>query len=252
MAPFSRENLPEEEVFIRPTKGKRDPEISGDALMVLVRSELDRILASGKVSSVERWDMFHFNLYRIEYQERAPLIVFGPFTGAPQAVMGLEKVVALGARRIWVMGWCGSLQPDLRIGDLMLPTRGLSEEGTSLHYPIGDNSPAPCLELVTRLEKLLHSRGYSYRKGGIWSTDAPFRETKQKVEAYRRQGVLAVDMEMAALMTVAIYRQVDLCALLVVSDELSGKDWNPGFSTSRFREASERVGVLMLEFLCQQ
>ncbi|MBW2065880.1 MAG: nucleoside phosphorylase [Deltaproteobacteria bacterium] len=251
MAAFSRENLPEEEVFIRPTKGKRDPEITGDALMVLVRSELDRILASAKISSVEQFDMFHFSLYRIEYEERSPCTAFGPFTGAPHAVMGLEKVVALGARRIWVMGWCGSLQRDLRIGDLLLPTRGLSEEGTSLHYPIGDRSPAPSPELILRLEKALHSREYSYRKGGIWSTDAPFRETKQKVEAYRRQGVLAVDMEMAALMTVAIYRQVDFCALLVVSDELSGNDWKPGFSSPRFRETSERVSEFMLEFLCQ-
>ena len=52
------------------------------------------------------------------------------------AVLTLEKLVALGARALIVYGWCGSLNASLRIGDVLLPTWAVSDEGTSAHYPV--------------------------------------------------------------------------------------------------------------------
>jgi hypothetical protein len=54
--------------------------------------------------------------------------------GAPATVGALECCIALGARRILFFGICGSLQPDLRIGDLLAVDEGIREEGTSYHY----------------------------------------------------------------------------------------------------------------------
>ncbi|MBW2029140.1 MAG: nucleoside phosphorylase [Deltaproteobacteria bacterium] len=249
MATLSRTTQPEDEALIHPVRGKGDPHVSGDVLMVIVRQGLDSLLASGKVKSLARFDMYHFYIYQVEYRDKGTCLLCGPFTGAPHAVMVLEKMIALGAGRIWVTGWCGSLQPDLRIGDVLLPTRAVSEEGTSSHYPIGDRGPSSSPALNRRLEGTLKALDRPFRKGAIWSTDAPFRETRRKVEGYRQRGVLAVDMEMAALMTVAIFRKVELTGLLVVSDELFGGTWNAGFSSRRFREASEGLHMFMLEFL---
>lgn len=249
MATFSRATQPEDEALIHPVRREGDPPISGNVLMVIVRQGLDSLLASGRVKSLARFDMSYFHIYLVEYGDKRTCPLCGPFTGAPHAVMGLEKMIALGASSIWVTGWCGSLQPDLRIGDFLLPSRAVSEEGTSSHYPIGDREPSSSPALNHRLERALRAQGRPFKKGPIWSTDAPFRETRRKIEGYREKGVLAVDMELAALMTVAIFRKVELTGLLVVSDELFGDTWNAGFSSNCFREASEKLHMFMLEFL---
>ena len=73
--------------------------------------------------------LFHSNLYAGDR-----LFLAGPAVGAPMATLCLEKLIALGARRIILYGWCGSLQKDLHAMDVLVPTTGISEEGTSLHY----------------------------------------------------------------------------------------------------------------------
>jgi uridine phosphorylase len=162
-------------------------------------------------------------------------------------VLGLEKLIALGAGRIWVTGWCGSLQADLRIGDLVVPVDALPEEGTSQHYPLPQPDPATDEGLRKALAAALERRGLNARSGRLWTTDAVYRETRDKVLAMGRAGVLAVDMEISALLTVAAYRGVRLAGLLVVSDELSGGAWHPGFSSRELRGGSSAAVGTILE-----
>ena len=92
---------------------------------------------------------------------------------------------------------------------------GVREEGVSFHY-ISDNSyvPKPDSELAkalyTSTVKLKGRRRVKVVKGGVWATDAIFRETLDKVIEYSSKGVYGVDMESTALMTVAHYRKVKL------------------------------------------
>jgi nucleoside phosphorylase len=87
---------------------------------------------------------------------------------------------------------------------------------------------------------------YAFRKGTVWTTDAPYRETPDKVKAYKDKGVLAVEMEMSALMTVAVFRSVRLTGLLVVSDELFHLKWHTGFNDPKFKDTSRRAAELLL------
>ena len=73
-----------------------------------------------------------------------------------------------------------------------------------------------------------------------------YRETPSKVRAYRDQGILAVEMEMSALMTVGIYRSVRVAGLLVVSDELFDLKWRAGFKDPGFRESRRFAGECLL------
>jgi uridine phosphorylase len=173
----------------------------------------------------------------------------GPFCGAPLAVIGLEKLIALGARDLWVLGWCGSIQPDLRIGDMVIPRHAVSEEGTSKHYPIGVGKALAHEDRLDLLQRELEEKGLPFTKGPVWTTDAPYRETVKKVKNYQEAGVLAVEMELSALFTVAAYREVRLTALLVVSDELFDMKWIPGFSSSRFRKRSHLAGEILLNLV---
>jgi purine-nucleoside phosphorylase len=69
-----------------------------------------------------------------------------------------------------------------------------------------------------------------------------------KVRTYGNEGILAVEMEMSALFRVAAYRKVRLAGLLLVSDELSGLKWKPGFKTNKFKRSCRRATATILEF----
>jgi purine-nucleoside phosphorylase len=71
------------------------------------------------------------------------------------------------------------------------------------------------------------------------------------VENYQQQGVLAVEMEISALYSVAQFRQVELGGILVVSDELSSFKWRPGFKNQRF-VAGRKTACRMVKQSCRQ
>jgi len=238
-----------EEGLIRPTKRRTDPDLGRDAVLVITRSDLDHLLDLTKKKRLLSLDMDFFKLHLVEKEGGGTFAIIGPFLGAPHAVMGMEKIIALGARRIFGLGWCGSLQPDLRVGDFVLPTGALSEEGTSRHYPIGNSAPVPDMDLLRRMERRIAEEHLCCRQGTVWTTDAPYRETPSKIRKYREEGVLAVDMEMSALMTLAVYRSVSFEALLVVSDELFDLRWRPGFRIPEFKEACRTAGGFLLGFV---
>ena len=155
--------------------------------------------------------------------------------GAPAAAMMLEEAIASGVRRILMLGLAGSVSPSVRIGDMVVPTWGLREEGTSHHYFSASHRARPSRQLTARLERVIEAD--QFFEGGVWSIDSAFRETRAKVARYAKMGVLAIDMETTALMCVAEYRDVEFAALLVISDELFGKTWNPAFGSPKVNRA---------------
>ncbi len=225
-----------QEGIISPMRTKSDLEVGPDVLMVMGTSDLDYFVSLKQGKNFARVEMGFFNLYQVKDGLDISFTLAGSFLGAPQAVMGMEMIIPLGVKRIWVFGWCGSLDPTLRIGDLVIPTSGISEEGTSQHYPIGEMPLTTDTALNEILAEALEKEGQTFRRGKVWTTDAPFRETPSKVKEFQNRGVLAVDMEMSALMTLAIFRNIKLTGLLVVSDELFDLKWNPGFSSPEFQK----------------
>ena len=149
--------------------------------------------------------------------------------GAPAAGMLLEKLVASGINRVLMLGLAGSICSDCALGTVFVPTRGIREEGTSYHYLRAETEVKPS----EHLQKLIRDglKGTSYMEGGVWSTDAPYRETRGKVLKFSGKGVKAVEMECTALMAIAQYRKIEFGAILVISDELFGKSWREGFDS---------------------
>jgi uridine phosphorylase len=169
----------------------------------------------------------------------APLAIAGPMLGAPQTILVLEKMIALGAGRFIAVGWCGSLCGHVKIGDIVLPVGALSEEGTSSHYPGVECSPSN--QLLERLRPILQATGKTIHEGMVWTTDAPFRETCAKVKSFQAQNILSVDMETSALFSVARFRGVELGVVLVVSDDLSSLKWVHGFRDPDFKLSRQEV-----------
>jgi uridine phosphorylase len=198
----------------------------------------------------ERGRLIFKNMFMRLYQEEEQkdlVTLAGPFQGAPQAVMILEKLIALGAKRVILFGWTGSLDPTLQPGDLILADKALSEEGTSRHYST-DLRPKASLSLMEELKASLEGEGMFFKQGPVWTTDAPYRETAEKVKRFQAEGVLGVDMETSALYTVGAFRGIEVAALLVVSDDLSQLKWRHGFQEARFLEARKKLAQFFYRF----
>ncbi len=160
----------------------------------------------------------------------------GPFIGAPYAAMLLETLAVRGATKFVLLGWCGAVSPQVHIGDIVVPTAALIDEGTSAHYLGSDKSESvPADSMLTSVTEVLARRQVPFHAGTVWSTDGIYRETREKVQRFQAQQVLAVDMETSALFTVGRFRKLQIAALLVVSDELSSFRWLPGFKQERFK-----------------
>ena len=164
------------------------------------------------------------------------IAVAGPVLGAPYAVMVLERLIALGARVILALGWCGSLQKHIKVGSMVIPTGAVSGDGTSRHYLHGGTQPTSHPSLIRLLQVHLQESDIPRHFGPIWTTDAFYRETPEQVRHYQSRGLLGVDLELAALFAVGRFRQVAVAGLLVVSDELADLTWRPGFKSPAFRQ----------------
>ncbi len=178
--------------------------------------------------------------------DNAPFAVIASPMGAPMAVMLLEQLIALGARYVLYLGFCGALDPRYRIGDGFLPTQALREEGTSYHYLPADIVPCASSRIQTHVYNQAAAQQFPVQQGPIWTTDAPYRETAQKIVRFQAAGIHAVDMEMAALFAVAQYRGCDVGALLLVSDECYHPTWKPGFGSGRLRQACEAAATIAI------
>ncbi len=235
----------DEEVVIYPKRGRLDPGLPEDLILCPMK-HFGGVLLTRALGWKRGFKRFRsFPTFKIEGQRAA---LASPATGAPMAVSVAEKGIACGSKRLWLFGCCGSLNEGLRVGDFLIPEDGVSEEGTSSHYPLPGAQGFPSdPSMRNALSQALGARGYPFREGHVWTTDAPYRETRSKVSRYAEEGVLGVEMEYTALSRLAAYRGVRFAALFLVSDELFSLKWRPGFLDRSFLQGIWRGAQVMLE-----
>lgn len=180
-----------------------------------------------------------------------PFSVFGSPIGAPYAILLMEQLIVLGAKRFYFIGLCGGLGKDVQIGDLIIPTEAIREEGTSYHYFPGHVKAEASNRMAEQVLKLTGQFGQTAIPGLLWTTDALYRETREKVERFRQSGVLGVDMETSAVYALAKYRNVEAVALHVVSDIVGGEKWQTGFGWKKIIDSS-RIASNILIKACQE
>lgn len=161
--------------------------------------------------------------------------------GAPAASTVMEELIACGAQRILSIGAAGSLQQGIEAGEVMICTAAIRDEGVSHHYLEPSAFSYPSENLTRRLKKALVEETIHFREGAAWTIDAPYRETVAEARHYQREGVLAVEMEAAAVFAIAQYRGVEAAAAFVASDSLAELTWTPQFGAPRVRQSLETL-----------
>ncbi|MBA3013452.1 MAG: nucleoside phosphorylase [Proteobacteria bacterium] len=233
-----------QDCFVKPRRCHGEPEISGTVLFCVNPGEAQSVVQAAVKLGGQRHFLYNSSLVSIPASKA---YACGPALGAPMAVMTLEKLIALGGRRFVVFGTCGALIRDLSLGEVLMPQWAVSSEGTSRHYPLSIPPRVSSRLHALVCASLIHS-GIEVKAGGVWTTDAPFRETRAQVVRLQQQAVAGVDMEFSALLTVAAFREVELVAVMVVSDLLSGDDWLPGFGAKAFKASVRRVSQSLIDF----
>ena len=177
-------------------------------------------------------------------------ISVGVIWGAPSAPLAtfvMEDLVACGARVFIGVGLLGAIQPDIQIGDFIIPVEAVRDEGTSLHYLPKDVRAVPSEKVVNALKDACKKFVAKYRIGPVWTTDTPYRETESKIKHFQTQGVLGVDMETSAVLSLAIYRNVKAGCMLVTSDNLATLTSVPGLETRELKQATEKAVKIVME-----
>jgi len=164
------------------------------------------LLATRRARRSASWACYHTDLHVFR---RAGIRygIVGGAVGAAFAVLVAEELFASGCRLLISMTSAGQIVPVREPPYFVLIDRALRDEGTSYHYlPPADYSEAD-RRLIRLTAAGLSRLRVAVERGTVWTTDAPFRETAAAVDACRARGILAVEMEAAALYAFARARR---------------------------------------------
>ena len=212
--------------FIEPSKVIRPKRIPEHCVICFFKEVIDKIVAEHNATVIVEnyWEDGPHPVYEISYQDQL-LAFFHPGIGAPLASSVLEEVIAFGCRKFIACGGCGVLEKDIAVGNLIVVSGAIRDEGVSYHYlPPGREVRANTVAMDA-LTRTLNERRVPYLAGKTWTTDAPYRETTQKIASRKEDGCLTVEMESAGMMAVAQFRDVIFGQVLYGGDDLSGSEW---------------------------
>jgi uridine phosphorylase len=233
-----------DQALINPVREPGEAPVSPRVILAFTRPDYQKLCHLSQAGGPPRY-LWDCGIHEGSWAGQG-ITVAGPVLGAPYAVMVLEKLIALGAKEVLALGWCGSFKENLKVGSLVVPTLAVSGDGTSRHYLPDNLRPAAHPGLGNLLQNHLEAAKIPFHTGPIWTTDAFYRETGAQVRHYQDRGILGVDLEMAALFAVGQFRQVAVAGLLVVSDELADLTWRPGFSSPAFRRGRGEAARIVL------
>lgn len=156
-----------------------------------------------------------------------PVTVTSTGIGGPSASIAVEELVQSGAHTLLRVGTCGAIQPDLKVGTLVIPTGAVRKEGTGCSYLPLEFPAVPDYGVVRALEQSAQTLGVPYRLGIVESKDSFYgqhdpesmpvgRMLKEKWKMWEQAGVLASEMECATIFLTAAVRRVRAGAVLLV------------------------------------
>lgn len=218
---------PTPEAFIEPSKVIQPQDMPQHAVICFFQEVVEKVARDYHATILveNRWEDGPHPIYEIEHRGHR-LAFFHPGIGSPLAASLLEEAIGFGCRKFVACGGCGVLLPEIAVGHLVVVTGAVRDEGTSYHYLPPSRQVMAQTAVVAKLEALLQAQQVPYRLGKTWTTDAPYRETAVKIAKRKAEGCLVVEMEAAAMMAVAQFRNVPFGQLLYGGDDLSGETWD--------------------------
>jgi DeoD family purine-nucleoside phosphorylase len=135
--------------------------------------------------------------------EGKPVSVQGTGMGCPGATIVFEELIQLGCTKLMRVGTCGGLQSHHALGDLIVALTAVPADQTAMHLVGGEpHCPTASWELIHGAVHAAKEIGQPMHVGPIVSSDLFYNPSEGQYERWSQRGVLAVEMEAAALFTV--------------------------------------------------
>ncbi len=172
--------------------------------------------------------------------------VQGTGMGCPGATIVFEELIQLGVEKLLRVGTCGGLQPHHRLGDTIVAISAVPADSTAMHL-VGNepHCPTASWELVHGAVHVAKQAGQPIHVGPIVSSDLFYNPDDGQYERWSRRGILAVEMEAAALFTLGALRGVQTGCLLTVSDIVVDGEFTR-ISDEELRAAVDRMTRIAL------
>jgi uridine phosphorylase len=188
-----------------------------------------RLRGTRRAQPFEGWPCYHTALDTFTLAGHT-LGIIGCAVGAPFAVLVAEELFASGCRLLVSLTSAGQITPAKPTPYFVVIDRALRDEGTSYHYAEPSEYGEADVRLIAMAVDALAKTNLHAIVGSSWTTDAPFRETQEAIESARSKGVLAVEMEAAALYTFARAKNKSVLCLAHVTNSMGreGQDFEKG------------------------
>lgn len=215
-----------EEAILKPEHVTKEIEEFPEIVLVTFRKALvDLLLGQYETAKISHFSVgFSIPVYQFNYNGKNLAIYQSIIGGAGTAGM-LEEAISKGGRKFVFFGSCGTLDRNIPPGHLIVPTAAYRDEGTSYHYaPASDYIKVLTAE---KLSSIFNALNIPHISAKTWTTDGLYRETHRNMQARKKEGCQAVDMECASIMAVGQFRNVEIYQFLYAEDNLDDLVWDP-------------------------
>ncbi|QIO23941.1 nucleoside phosphorylase [Haloarcula sp. JP-L23] len=152
--------------------------------------------------------------------EGTDLTICSTGIGSPSAAIAVEELAAVGVETFLRVGTTGALQSGIEIGDMVVATGAAKDEGTTDRYEATAVPAVPDYDALSALVDAAEANGEDVHVGPIATDDAFYAETDEYVENWEAAGLLAVEMEAAAIFSLARRKGLAAGAICTVDGNL--------------------------------
>lgn len=167
---------------------------------------------------------YRTNVYIIKYKNQE-ITFFMAHVSAPRIADDIEQLKVNGVKTFIIFGNCGVLDKSIPDCSIIIPTLGFREEGTSYHYIDDGETISMNNKYQEEFIEILNEKGFEYTKGYTWTTDAPYRETSEKIKYFKEKGCICVEMEGTAIAAVCQRLDLDYFTFYYAGDNLDSIEW---------------------------
>jgi len=189
-------------------------------VMTFFKEVLDGFLKKNrnKIIGEYKSEMRNFPVYKLKYN-KLDICLVQAVVGSGSIAMMTDFLIGGGVKNIIACGGCGVLC-NIPQGDVIIPVKALRDEGASYHYLPPSRDIALNKKAVKSIKTVLKNNCIKYIECKTWTTDGFFRETNEMIKYRADEGCKVVEMECAAIASVAKYRKVKFGQLLYSGDIL--------------------------------
>ena len=228
---------------VREQRGAGDSSIPSLCILEFDGDLTDKLIARDEVRRCSHWPCFHTEMW-LWPKDNPRCGIVARTIGGPFAVLVAEQMVVCGARTVVGLASAGRITGWLPLPSIVIADEAIRDEGTSLHYLPPADAVAGDRTLADALSQTLTQVGLPVHRGLVWTTDAPYRETRSQIARWASRGALAVEMQAASLFAFGQSRGLATGLLAHVTNGL-------GHAGEPFHKGPDDADFLILRSVCE-